>query len=376
VRDLFPILKRYTYLNAAASSPLASPVADAAIEHLRESEQTGDIGFQRWLDFKEQLRARLAKFVGGKTSEVGFVPSTSMAVHLAGSLLKARGVREVLTLDAEFPSTTVPLLNLGLTLRVVKAEPDGTYPLQKIEAAIAASTEAVALSAVQYASGFAIDLPGLKKICARRSLPLVLNVAQALGQIPIEVSGVDFLCGTSHKWMMAGYGTGIFFAREGWLSNGLPWAGWFSPPDELRWQNFPGTQWDGPLARGLTTRPTVAALEAGGGHWPALFSFGAALSLLENFGVEKIHAHNLKLQKRLREGLQERGLRPNAPLSTGICVVPLGRDPMETTRALLKDNVVVTARGGGVRFSTHAFNDESDIARALEAIDRLQAGRA
>ena len=368
MRHLFPALKRFAYLNAAASSPVATPVAEAAIAQLRESVEEADVRFPRWLEFKEALRGRLARFIGATASQVAFTPSTSMGFNAVAELLWRRGVRTVLTLESEFPSTTVPLLARGLKLKVVKAQPDGSYRVDDLEGG-----EAVALSAVQFGSGFAIDLPAVVAHCRARKVPLAVNVAQALGQVPIDVGGFDFMCGTSHKWMMGGYGTGLFYVREGWLEeHGLPWAGWFSPPDALRWQTFPGCTWQGDVAQGAALRPQAAALEAGGGHWPALYSFGAALELIEQAGVANIHAHNLKLQRVLREGLTQRGFRPNAPLMTGICVVRVDGNPADAVRALFAEGVVVTPRAGGVRLSTHVFNDASDVQRALEAIDRVK----
>lgn len=368
LRDLFPALQRFAYLNAAASSPVATVVADAAIAQLRESVAEADVRFPRWLEFKETLRARLGRFIGAKPAQVAFTGSTSMGFHAVAELFWRRGIREVLTLDSEFPSTTIPLLARGLRLRVVKAREDGTYRVEDLEGG-----EAVALSAVQYGSGFAIDLPGIVALCRARKVPLAVNVAQALGQVPIDVDGFDFMCGTSHKWMMGGYGTGLFYAREGWLEeHGLPWAGWFSPPDEQRWQNFPGCTWEGNVAHGVALRTQAAGLEAGGGHWPALYAFDAALGLLEGVGVPAIHAHNLGLQRVLREGLARRGFVPNAPLMTGICVTRVAGSPADAVRALFAEGVVVTPRAGGVRFSTHVYNDESDVQRALEAIDRVQ----
>jgi len=44
---------------------------------------------------------------------------------------------------------------------------------------------------------------------------------------------------------------------------------------------------------------------------------------------------------------------------------------VEAVRALLKHDVVTTPRGGGVRFATHVFNDESDVERALAAVDQV-----
>ncbi len=369
MRELFPALQKFTYLNAAASSPVATPVAEAAIAQLRESVAEADVRFPRWLAFKEELRGRLARFIGApRPTQVGFTASTSMGFHAVAELFWRRGIREVVTLDAEFPSTTIPLLARGLKLRVVKARPDGTYRVEDLEGG-----GAVAVSAVQYASGFAIDLPALVAHCRARKVPLAVNVAQALGQVPVNVDGFDFMCGTSHKWMMGGYGTGLFYVREGWLEeHGLPWAGWFSPPESVRWQNFPGCTWEGEVASGVSLRPEAAALEAGGGHWPALYGFDAALSLIEGVGVPKIHAHNLELQKVLRDGLERRGFKPNAPLMTGICVVRVDGSPADAVRALFAEGLVVTPRAGGVRFSTHVYNDASDVQRALEAIDRVK----
>jgi selenocysteine lyase/cysteine desulfurase len=192
-----------------------------------------------------------------------------------------------------------------------------------------------------------------------------------------DVGGIDFVCGTGLKWMMGGYGLGLFYVKPGWLEeHGLPWAGWLTPPDAVRWQNFPGTQWEGPLARGVSVRPEAAALEAGGGAWPAIYAFEAALTLIESAGIGAIHAHNLALQRQLRAGLEQRGFRPTAPLSSGICVVRVAGSAQDAARALFSEGVVVSPRAGGVRFSTHIYNDASDVQRALEAIDRLKLAPA
>jgi cysteine desulfurase / selenocysteine lyase len=372
VRELFPALRRWAYLNAASSSPLATPVADAAVGHLRECERDGDVGFPPWLGVRERLRARVGRLIGAAPERVALTASTSMGFAAIAELFWRRGIREVLTLESEFPSTTVPFLARGFALRVVKARADGSYAVEDLEGG-----QAVALSAVQFASGFAIDLEGVAAHCRARNVPLAINGAQALGQVPIDVTalGADFLCGTSHKWLMGGYGVGLFFAKEGWFEElGAPWAGWLSVRDELRWQPFPSSAWEGSLARGASVATGPTALEAGGGPWPAYYALDAALSLIEGVGVQRIRAHNLSLQRQLRDGLGRLGFVPNAPLSSGICAVPVQGSLSAAVRALVERDVVVSPRAGHLRISTHAYNDESDVARALEAISacRLQ----
>jgi len=178
MRALFPALRRYAYLNAASSSPLATPVADAAAAFLRETQEHGDVRFPAWLAFKESLHEP-ARAVSQCARRAGGLHSLDVhGLSPRGELFRRRGIREVLTLEGEFPSTTIPFLNLGLRLRVVKPRPDGRYPVEDLAAALTPETGAVAVSAVQYGSGFMIDLEAL----ATLKVPVALNVAQALGR--------------------------------------------------------------------------------------------------------------------------------------------------------------------------------------------------
>ncbi len=382
VRALFPAVQRHTYLNAAASSPIATPVAAALEEHLKDTVENGDLSFGKWLELKEKLRGRVARFIGAETPTIGFVPSTSMGFSVIGSLFKSKGITEVLTLEGEFPSTTLPLLHRGLTLKVVKRRPDGSYPLEDIEAALTPVTGAIALSAVQYSSGYRVDLSQIAALCRIRGLKLAINAAQALGQVPLNVAslGADFLCAPSHKWMMGGYGVGLFYARKEWHDPALwPFAGWLSVSDEDLWNPFVGAvRFDddtGFLARGTRLKAEPAALEAGSPAWSTIFALDAAMGIHEGVGVDISRAQIVKLQTRLRAELRSRGFMPNSPDDvthlSGICTIGVDGDPNAAVRALTQANVITSARGGGVRISTHVFNEEEDLEKLFHAFDAV-----
>lgn len=381
VRALFPSLSELVWLNAAASSPLCTPVAQAMRANIDECEHKGDLGFPKWLLQKEAVRARLAAFVGAKPHEVAFTPSTSFGFHVIAQCLKARGITEVLTLEHEFPSTTVPLLFDGLTVRGVRRRPDGSYPLADIEAALRPTTGAVAMSLVQFNSGFRVDIEGVAKLCRQKGLPLALNGAQALGHVPIDVHalGASFLSMTSHKWLGAGYGTGMLVVTDPWLDV-LPMAGWLSVKPESLWQAFPETtrvdDAAGFTANGTKLRREASAIEGGGGMWLNCHALDAALDVHERVGVKTTLAHVHRLQATLREGLRKRGFAPNAPdapeQSSGICVVPVQGPPEDVVRALIKArHIVTTPRGGGLRISTHVFNTEEDVDALLTGFDAV-----
>ncbi len=377
LRHLFPSLREYVWLNAAASSPLCTPVAEAMRATIDESERQGDLGFPKWMAQKEAVRAQLAAFIGASPGEVAFTPSTSFGFHVVAQCLQARGVTEVLSLEHEFPSTTVPFLFRGLTVRGVRRRPDGSYPLSDIEAALRPTTKAVVCSLVQFNSGFRVDVEGLSALCRDRGLVLALNGAQAIGQVPIDVKalGASFLSMTSHKWLGAGYGTGMLMVRSDWLDT-LPMAGWLSVKPELLWQAFPGSERtddaQGFVAKGAQVRKEASSIEGGGALWANYHALEAALGLHAGLSAVTLpHIH--RLQRQLRAGLRARGFSPNAPdderASSGICVVPVQGAPEGATKALLERKVVTTARGGGLRISTHVYNTEDDVEQLLHALD-------
>jgi cysteine desulfurase / selenocysteine lyase len=214
-------------------------------------------------------------------------------------------------------------------------------------------------------------------------LTLALNGAQALGQLPIDVaaSGAAFFAAPSHKWFMAGYGTGLLFIRRDWLTTvPLPMAGWLSVAPHEQFQPWVhATRVDdatGFVATGMKSRQEASALEVGGGPWVGLHAVDAALALHEAVGQPQVLAHNLELQLRLRGRLRSLGFTPTTPddaaTLSGICVVPVQGEPLEAVRALVRAHrVMTTARGGGLRISTHGYNTEEDLERFFHAVARL-----
>lgn len=383
LRAQLPILQNSTWLNAAASSPTPMPVYEAMKNYLQETMESGDMRYPAWARLKDEVRTRLARFIGASAQEVGFTPSTSFGFHVIAQMLKARGITEVLTLETEFPSTTLPMLYDGLTLRGVRVRADGTYALSDLEAALTPKTGAIAVSAVQYASGFRIDLNAVSAMCRSRGLIFIVNAAQGVGHVPLDVHalGAHFLAATSHKWFMAGYGMGMLFIDRTWLEAvPLPFGGWLSVEPQEQFEPWVHAQVvedpAGFTATGTKFRRQTSALEAGGGSWVGLYGLNAALALHEAVTPQVTLARVVELQTQLRVLLRSAGFVPSTPddpsTLSGICVIPVQGTPLEVVRALLREaKVATTARGGGLRISTHVYNDEGDLDRLMSALSRL-----
>ena len=361
LRAEFPALERQVWVNAAACSPLPLPVYEAAKRQQDDLLLSGDRNFGRWLEGVEEARALLAQTIGGSTDEIAFTPNTSHSMNLVAALLRAEGVEEVVTLGSEFPATTLPLIHHGLRLRFVEPV-DGLYDPAAIAAACAGAG-ALVVSHVQFALGTAVDLPALGAIARQHGCRFVINATQSLGARPVDVraAGADFLVATGHKWLCAGFGTGMFWGREELLSrHRFPFAGWLSVENAERMDN-----------RSLDLRRGARAAEVGTFAFDAPLRIGAALRLLGGFGFDAIHERIVSLTDELRAGLRAIGLQPLTPDdhasrsgTTSFAVAA----PEPFVAALAARGVIASPRRGSVRIALHAYNDERDLARTLAAI--------
>jgi selenocysteine lyase/cysteine desulfurase len=100
--------------------------------------------------------------------------------------------------------------------------------------------------------------------------------------------------------------------------------------------------------------------------------------MLSSLGADRIERHARRLAVRLVDGAGELGWRPFRPLSDPSAashVVSLrhaDRDPRIVAERLASDQrIVCGGRGGGLRISLHVYNDDEDVDRLVEAIERL-----
>lgn len=362
LRARFPALRSWTYLNTAAAGPLPFEVARAGCVVYESLLQGGDHEWEAHLALMEQARGALARLAGADPVEVAFTRNTSHSANLAAQMLWDAGARTAVALAEEFPASTLPFLNRGFDVRFVPPV-DGRYRLDDLDAALAGRDLLVA-SQVTYRTGFTQDSVALGALAKARGAHLVLNVTQSLGALRVDfrATGAAFAIGTSHKWLCAGYGGGWLAMRRDLIGQ-LRWpaVGWLSARDPDAMRNDV-----------LDLAPAARVVEMGCHPSPALLALGAACELWLQTGPERIEARVRELTRRLRARLGEQGLpypeSPDGELS-GITIVPVP-EPAAVVEALAAERIATTARGAGVRVALHAYNDESDLDRLMEALAR------
>ena len=162
LRALFPITQRAIYFNHAAVSPPPITSIRAVEAQLRDVHENGSANFRSWLAVKEQARELLARLLGAaRPEQVAFMRNTSDSLSSVANGIAWKPGDNIVTFSHEFPSNIYPWLRVrdafGVEVRMCE-EREGRIDVSELESLIDHKTRVVAISHVQFASGFRIDL--------------------------------------------------------------------------------------------------------------------------------------------------------------------------------------------------------------------------
>lgn len=214
-RDQFPITERLIYLNHAAVSPLPRRSAEAIKRLADDTLEYGSLHYDQWLDTYEQLRVVAARMIGAERGEIALVKNTSEGIATVAMGLDWRPGDRIVAFREEFPANRNPWMRLeGQRAEVVWLSI--TDSLDTIDRA-ASGAKLLAISFVQYLSGFRADMKAIGEICRRRGCFFLVDAIQGLGAFPLNVreSNIDALAADGHKWMLGPEGCGILIYPQG-----------------------------------------------------------------------------------------------------------------------------------------------------------------
>jgi selenocysteine lyase/cysteine desulfurase len=204
LRALFPITAHAIYLNHAAVSPPPRTTLEAVAGQLADVRENGSVHYRDWNAVKESARKIAAAMIGARPEQVAFMRNTSDGLSTIANGLSWRPGDNLVTFRNEFPSNIYPWLRIrdafGVEVRMCE-ERDGRIDLDELIGLIDSKTRLVAISQVQYASGFRADLERVGRAARARDALLVVDIIQAMGVLPTDVTAelVDAAAGAGHK---------------------------------------------------------------------------------------------------------------------------------------------------------------------------------
>ncbi len=386
-RALFERLEPPIYLNHASVAPLSSPALDAMQRAMHDFAARGIGAALDWVNQREALRATLASRIHAPGPDtIALVPNTSQALlTVALSMPWRRGDKVVLFHD-EFPANVTPwqsaakLFELELVWLDAGAmiEPSGAG-LEALERACAQGVRLIAISAVQFQTGWRMPLGAITAIAARYGAQVCVDGIQACGVVPLDVSalGIDYLAVGGHKWMMGTEGAGFLYVREDRINELVPrTAGWLSHEAPFAFLSAPDR---GELRADRPLRKRADVVEPGSHNTWGYAALEASLRITEALPISTIFAHVSAYLDALEEGLMRLGCESvrssQREAQSGILSVrlPAGHALLDTHAKLAARGVSCATPDGHLRFSPHWPNSLDEVPRVLDAMTQALA---
>jgi selenocysteine lyase/cysteine desulfurase len=223
-------------------------------------------------------------------------------------------------------------------------------------------TRVLTVSAVQFASGYRINLDAIGELCRTRGVFFFVDAIQALGAFPIDVqkTPIDALAADGHKWLLGPEGAGFGYISRAWVDRLHPiGVGAFSVQKPLAFSTID-----------FTLKPHAGRWEGGSYNVAGITALGASLNLLLEAGIDAISQRVTDLTDYLCDRAMARGWAVFSARGAGeqsgiVSLLHPFLPPADVVQRCRAAGVAVNARGGRIRVSPHAYNVEDEIERFL-----------
>ena len=367
IRELFPVTRRYVYLNHASNGSLAIPVVEAMNGYIERCSLHGEVPYLEAEAVVDDCRELAARLMGVRANEIAFVKNTSAGAIIAiGSIEWQHGDNMILMRDA-FPTNTYPfhyLLPHVEKRYVTSAElAKGSECIFKL---VDRHTRAIAIDWVHFLSGVRADISAIATFCRTRAIYILLDGMQGLGVVDQSFGdqGIDFVYAGGGKWLLGPQGSGILYVNSATLPSLKPAnLGWLS----AQWDGFNDIYTPKPMKSG------ASRFEEGTKNYIGIYGLRESLRILLDAGVSEVAARVRMLVKLIRQRLEEKGFETLTPADpqrhAGVVDAHKpGVDMVALFERLKERDFICSLRENRLRIAPHFYNTEEEIERFCAAL--------
>jgi selenocysteine lyase/cysteine desulfurase len=363
IREQLLVPPSRVYLNTGSLGPSPRPVIDAFIQALQQLE-SNPVG-ENWGPLGEQMelvRAKLAGFLNADKDEILLTRNTTEGLSLIGQSLALQEGDEILTTTLEHGGGEVGLEFLQKTKGAVIRKIEFPLPCQSkeeairtVESSITPKTKLMMLSHVNTVTGMIMPLQEVAAITRPKGIFLVVDGAQAPGQIKIDLkqSTVDAYASSGHKWLMGPKETGFLYLRKDFQ----------------------------PHVKPVFSSSGFAAYSASSGtrNVASFIALGKAIEWHDTIGVEKTRQRCAELRDyALSELKKVKGIHIISPEDTELAsaMVSFSLEKANNTTVFnqLKEKDIIVkhlSQHNALRISCHLFVTRKDIDQFVTALKEL-----
>ena len=377
--SLFPIKDRYVFLSHCGIAAMYGRAQRKEQETAELHCGTGSLIQRQYQPIMAGLHSSVGELLKTSPENVAFVKNTSEGMGLIASGYPFRSGDQVISYIHEYPANYYPwklqerrgvelvLLPNHDDVGIGRADLPVGWAMRDLEERVTPRTRIVTLSHVQFTSGHIADLKVVADFCKKLGIDLVLDIAQSLGAMPTypEELGVAAAVSSGWKWLMGPIGTGLLYTSPAFRAKlDLVMVG---ADTMTQGDDYLNHDWDPHTSARMFEYSTV----------PIALAAALECSIREmqlRYGLDAIWAEIIRLQDVFLARLGRSAFRPvfdlRGPRSPILSLIP-PRNAEAAARALVKENVICTARGGHLRIAPHFHNTEAEVERAADVLNAL-----
>lgn len=369
-REEFPFPAHQIYLNAASTGPLPRRTLAAVQEILRGRAAPFTLSDERLMGILASARRRAAALIGADHEEIALATNTTYGVNLAAGMLPWQPGDVVVVSAGEFPANVLPwrwLARRGVRAEIVPVTAEG-WPdeARLLERVRDPAVRALAVSHVQFHTGYRADLDTLSAACRAHGAYLIVDAIQALGVVPFDVRAtpVDILACGAQKWLLSPWGAGFVYVRRELIPTLEPAAiGWLAVDS--------GEGFGSLIQYNMTLHRDARRYEQVTLPFQDFAGMITSLALLSEIGPDAARDHLVAMHEPVRRWAARRGVRvatPDGARAAGILALA-PPEPDRVNAHLAAAGIVASVREGLLRLSPHVYTTLEEMERVVEVLE-------
>lgn len=387
----FPIKNEYNFLSHCSVSHLYQPAADIAKHCLNRQVHAGRQMLAEYSgenNIATKFHRNFGTLLKTSADNITMTTNTSEAICMIANGYPWQPGDQIISYVNEYPANHYPWVlqtkkhDVELILLSDVDVPQIEHPkaasisdslarawsFDELVSKVTDRTRVIAISHVQFTSGFAADLVQLGDFCKGRGIDLVVDAAQSLGCLPVypEQWNAAAVAAAGWKWMIGPVGTGVMYTRPDFREKiAITMTG----ADHMKQDTaYLDHTWD-PHTTGQKFQYSTLSYALLDG-----LSF-VAEDLFNRYSMEEVRDHNFALQDLAIEGIDAEKYQPVLHLpqhrSGILSLIPKQHSASKVCAELEKEKIVVTPRDGYIRFAPHVCTTEEEVQLAVDALNRI-----
>ena len=237
-RQNFPALADKSYFNYGGQGPMSRQALEAIYQAYEYLQTKGPFSGQVGMWIKEQTertKQAIAQEINGPVDSITLTEDVTVGCNIPMWGLPWQAGDRLLISDCEHPGVVAIAQELGRRFQVgidvcqLLPTVNGGDPVQVIADSLTPQTKLLVISHIFWNSGQVLPLGSVIKLCHERGVKVLVDAAQSVGMIPVDVTAlnVDFYAFTGHKWWGGPEGLGALYVNPNlWETLAPTFIGW------------------------------------------------------------------------------------------------------------------------------------------------------